>query len=120
MNTMELNANVLVDTVFRLGKKNITKPRNVKVTFVTLEARNLVYTSRIILREKKVNIFINEDLPHDIPNKRKLLRDEFKKAKQMGKNATLKGDILTINNANYEIDFNNRLVEKVEEMVTSA
>lgn len=83
-----------INNVYRVGKrnKNSTKPRPVVVTFVHKWKRNEV------LRNKKRfrNVFVSEDFPKDIVEKRRLWLPELKEERKKGKVAYLVYDKLLI------------------------
>ena len=101
--------NVQIDLAHRLAY-NQFGPRNIKVRFLSLRQRNQVFNSRNILRTKKIPVFINEDLPPVTANRRKLLRKECSKAKDLGHKTRLLGDRLWIDDLPYEIDDKNDLI----------
>jgi len=78
-NLMIPKENVSIDTVTRLGKFNQSKTRFVRVRFVTMRERELVW--RHVMKQKpNPPVYINEDLPYSVRNAHNVLR---KKAKEL-------------------------------------
>ena len=103
--------NVPVDSAYRVGQFRLdNKPRNVKIKFVCESHRNKVFAKRHITRDKRINIFINEDLPPTTQKRRALLRTECNKAYKLGKKTRLLGDRLIIDGLAYEINDEEKLV----------
>ena len=100
---------VQLDTAYRFGD-NRFGPRHIKVKFLSLRQRNEVFSSRNRLRTKKIPVYINEDLPPQTTNRRKLLRKECTEAKDSGHKTRLLGDKLWIDDIPYEMDDKNTLV----------
>jgi len=104
-----------IDSAFRIGLApySETSSRNIKVRFFSLRQRNAVFNARNKLREKRIynTVYINEDLPPLTLRRRKVLRDECKKANAAGANTRLLGDKLWIENLAYVVDENEKLVQ---------
>jgi DNA-binding protein H-NS len=103
---------VPIDNAYRLGpRRTDSRPRNIKVKFICESHRNKVWMQRGLLREKKLQIYINEDVPPVTQNRRALLREECSKAYRCGKRAKLHGDRLVIDDITYEINVDGVLVQ---------
>jgi len=84
---------VPIDTYYRLGNFNIVKPRPIKVRFISVRQRNLVYNNR---SELSPPIHISEDLPYTTRRSSAILRNKKKEAIS---NGVLPDDI----NINYKM-----------------
>jgi hypothetical protein len=96
---------IIIDKIHPIG------PRSAKVKFVSESSRDTVFYSRKKLREKKTNYYINEDLPPITQQRRYLLRQEEKMARNLGRTTRLLGDRLVIDNISYEINNEGVLVQ---------
>lgn len=101
-NSLEINnRKIHVDVCYRMGRFSAIKQRNILVKFNTESDRKEVMEKRNLLKEKKLRIYINEDLTKSVLLKRKLLREECTKLRLQGKNASVKGNFLVIENKKY-------------------
>jgi len=100
-----------IDTVHRIGVVRQGGHRNVRVKFACEGARNMVWNNRKMLRDKKTDFYINEDLPPVTLGRRRQLREEERKARNLGKSTRLLGDRLVIDNINYELNNAGELVQ---------
>jgi hypothetical protein len=108
---------VPVDHAFRLGPlRTDGRSRNVKIKFVCESHRTKVWNNRMILRSKKIGIYVNEDLPPVTQNRRALLREECNKAFQLGKRTKLHGDRLSIDDVWYEMTEDGVLIQAAERL----
>jgi hypothetical protein len=82
------------------------------VKFIREFHRNAVLQGRKLLREKRIPVFINEDLPPETVKRRYQLRMECNKASQAGKRTRLLGDKLIIDDVTYIIDEEGRFVQQ--------
>jgi hypothetical protein len=103
---------VSIDSVFRLGQvREGISGRNIKIKFAFEVHRNRVWNNRGKPREKKLFVFINEDLPPVTQDRRKTLREEAAKAVSLGKSARVVGDKLIMNDVTYKLDTTGSLVQ---------
>lgn len=103
--TLEINDIAIpTDGCFRFGKSRPGNPRNIKVKLCTELHRETILAKRNLLKDKKLNIFINEDLPYSVMTRRRQLRLERNKARLSGKQAQMKGDLLIIDKNKYKIE----------------
>jgi len=100
------------DGFFRIGRKLENKPRNVKINFASEQHRDMIWEKRNHLFQKKINIYINEDLPFSVLERRKILTDEGRKARSTGKTARLSGDNLVINEVSFVMGVNRLIKER--------
>lgn len=83
-----------LDFVKRLGRKDNNKIRPILIKFATGKMRrNILENSRKL---KDTNIFITEDFPKEVLEKRKILVSEMKKCREEGKYAIIKYDKLVV------------------------
>ena len=109
---LELDSDIIpIDTVFRFGVPRSNAPRNIKVKFACETARSKVWNVRDKLITKKTGIFVNEDLPPITLERRRLLRLEARKAKDLGHSTKLMGDRIMIDRLTYELDDSGTLVQ---------
>lgn len=81
-NTLEIkDISISTDGCFRIGKIYVGKHRNIKIKLCTELHREAILSKRHLLKEKKLNIYINEDLPTSVLIGRINLRLECSKAR---------------------------------------
>ncbi|XP_045502867.1 uncharacterized protein LOC123699864 [Colias croceus] len=83
-----------INKVYRLGKKNLQsdKPRPVLISFLSLWQKEQVIQSK----KKIKNVYIVEDYPKDILDKRKLLQQQLIEEREKGRYAVIKYDKLIV------------------------
>ncbi len=88
----------------RLGPKrqNSTKPRTIIAKFHWFGDRMSVWNARRNLKDTQ--IWISEDFPQEIQDRRKILTPIMKKARQLGRRAFLNVDALVIDGRSYSVD----------------
>jgi ribA/ribD-fused uncharacterized protein len=79
-----------------------SKQSRIIVRFVSFQDREKVWSARFNLTGS--GIFLNEDFPTEILNRRKALFPIMKKAKSLGKKAILKNDQLFIDSVRYTVN----------------
>jgi hypothetical protein len=82
---------------------NASRDRPVQIFLRSYGDKLLVLSKRQILHEKRINIYINDDLPFDVRKRRSILRAEFGKARETGKSCKLSGDFLLIDDITYTV-----------------
>ena len=94
--------NFVIERAHRIGKARRTgeRPRTIVVKFRNQEDKRIVLKNAKKL--KGTNIFVNEQYPRSVEERRKKLRPILKRAKENGKNAWLTRDKLYIDNVLYE------------------
>ena len=102
-NALGIDVDIPIDSCYRFGAP-IDSNRKIKVKFCTQFNRDLVYSKRVILNTKKLKIYINEDLPPATQFKMKQLRDEVSKARSLGKQSSLRGRRLVIDQKLYDLE----------------
>lgn len=91
-------ATIRVIRCHRLGPRTGTRPRSIIVRFHWFGDRTMVWESRQKL--KGTNLFLNEDFPKEINERRKTLLPLMKAARQNGHRANLNVDKMHINFTN--------------------
>lgn len=98
--TLELSD---IDCAYRLGSKSKNKSRPILCKFVKEKVRNEVTDIRSRLNEEdsKTKIYLNDDLPQQLNERRAALRSIVRIAKSKSIPASTQGDRVTVNNITY-------------------
>jgi ribA/ribD-fused uncharacterized protein len=93
----------------RLGPKReeTTRPRTIIVKFQWYADRMAIWNQRRLLKSTK--IYMDEDFPQEIQERRRILTPVMKKARDMGKKAFLNVDILNVEGEKYSVKDTHRL-----------
>jgi len=82
----EMNVTPEIDIAYRIGAKKVDKIRPIKIKFVKLKERNLVWRERQNLEKP---YYVTEDLPIEVRTTKKLLNQARYEAVKKGKNSKI-------------------------------
>jgi len=121
--SMEIKeVDIPIDVCYRIGNRHESsgndkywhKPLNIRVHLHNESDRNRIWRSRGLLHEKKLPVFVNEDLPFSALEKRKALRQEAGMARSLGKQVKWAGNRLIINGSSFGIGPGGTLMETAQ------
>ena len=99
---LQMDPGLEIDKVHRYGRSFAGKPRPVIVKFLKHSTRDKVLLAARQLKHYDKNIYINEDLPSVVKNRRAELRSIVFHARSTGTDAIQKGDHITIAGKQYD------------------
>lgn len=95
-----------IDNVFRIGKHGKFKSRNISVTFLTVDDKEMIFKAKTDLKEENIKFFFNDDTSNDGRILKTKLKHIAQVAKLQGKEAKVSGNKVTIGSRSY---FSNEL-----------
>lgn len=101
-----------VDTSRRLGQDQNNKKRPILVSLTSISKKYDIMKNKHKLKNSQKRIYFNEDLPKELTEKRKLMRDIAKELKENGIEAALKNEKVLVNN---EVLNEEQMIELIEE-----
>ena len=99
---LQMDPGLEIDKVHRYGRSFAGKPRPVIVKFLKHSTRDKVPLAARKLKHYDKNIYINEDLPSSVKNRRAELRSIVIHARSTGVDAMQNGDHITIAGKQYD------------------
>lgn len=105
-----------IDNVFRIGKAGKNRKRNISITFVRVDAEEMVFKAKSEVKDDNgINFFLNDDTTLEGRTLKSKLKHIVSAANMQGRNAKLAGNRVVIDSRSYSSNELNLLPKDIIE-----